>query len=349
MKAVRANADHAAVLEECSTPAPGPGMTLIKTLSAGICGSDLHTIRRLQSGYAAAETMLGHEVCGVVAELGEGVESAQVGDRVTVEPLHRCGRCLNCLAGRYNVCYEREFVLGNYVDRPGGLAEYFEVPAYCLVPVSETLSDDEGALIEPLAVGVHALKVARPGFRPTVGVIGAGSIGLAVVMAAAAIGAPHIIVGARHPHQRDAAARLGATLFVDTGGDTSEEALHRQTNGAPLPDIVVETVGGAEETINVAVNMVRPGGTVAMVGGYWQTSNVDLETLLMKEVTLTASNCYSSGRGSSDFEDAMAIIAANPRFVDTMLTHRFALDAATDAFQAALDKSTGSIKVMLSP
>ena len=199
MKAVRANADHAAVLEECSTPAPGPGMTLIKTLSAGICGSDLHTIRRLQSGYAAAETMLGHEVCGVVAELGEGVESAQVGDRVTVEPLHRCGRCLNCLAGRYNVCYEREFVLGNYVDRPGGLAEYFEVPAYCLVPVSETLSDDEGALIEPLAVGVHALKVARPGFRPTVGVIGAGSIGLAVVMAAAAIGAPHIIVGARPP------------------------------------------------------------------------------------------------------------------------------------------------------
>ncbi len=349
MKAVRAHATQAAVIEEHQTPVPGPDNVIVKTLKSGICGSDLHTIRRLRNGLTQIEPLMGHEVCGVVSELGPGVETAQIGDRVAVEPLFRCGVCSNCIAGRYNICDDREFLLGTYEDRPGALAEYFEIPAYCLVGVDDSLSDEEGALTEPLAVGVHAMKAAQPGYRPSVGVVGAGTIGLAVVAAAAAAGASAITVVARHPHQREAATKLGATRVIAIGEDDSEETIHERLNGDPPPEIVVETVGGAAETINISLRLVHLGGTISMVGGFWESPSVDLEMMLMKEVRLAPSNCYSSVEGASDFKDAMAIIRSNPLFAETMLTHRFPLEAATDAFQTAFDKSTRSIKVMLNP
>ena len=335
MKTVRAHSAQAAVVEDFNTPVPGPGNVIVKTLKTGICGSDLHTIRRLKHDLTQKQPLLGHEVCGVVSQLGFGVETAQIGERVAIEPLYRCGVCSNCLAGRYNVCIKREFLLGMSADRPGGLAEYFEIPAYCLVLVDESLSDEEGALTEPLAVGVHAMKLARPGYRPSVGVVGAGTIGLAVV--------------ARHPHQREAAIKLGATRVIAINNDESDEAVRERIEGDKPPEIVVETVGGAAETINLSLKLVHPGGTIAMVGGFWESPSVDLEMMLMKEVRLAPSNCYSSEQGSSDFKDAMAIMRSNPLFADTLLTHRFPLAAASEAFQTAFDKSTRSIKVMLNP
>ena len=349
MKTVRAHPAQAAVVEDFNTPVPGPGNVIVKTLKTGICGSDLHTIRRLQHDLTQKQPLLGHEVCGVVSELGSGVETAQIDDRVAIEPLYRCGVCSNCLAGRYNVCIKREFLLGMSADRPGGLAEYFEIPAYCLVLVDESLSDEEGALTEPLAVGVHAMKAARPGYRPSVGVVGAGTIGLAVVAAAAAAGASAITVVARHPHQREAAIKLGATRVIAINNDDSDEAVRERFEGDKPPEIVVETIGGAAETINLSLKLVHPGGTIAMVGGFWESPSVDLEMMLMKEVRLAPSNCYSSEQGSSDFKDAMAIMRSNPLFADTLLTHRFPLAAASEAFQTAFDKSTRSIKVMLNP
>ncbi len=349
VKAVRANATKTVVVEERQTPTAGPGNVIVKTLKSGICGSDLHIVSQLRRGLTQNEPLVGHEVCGIVSELGSGVETARVGDRVAIEPLWRCGVCTNCIAGRYNVCDERKFMIGNFEDQPGGLSEYFEIPAYCLVPVDDSLSDEEGALTEPLAVGVHAIKVVRPGYRPSVGVVGAGTIGLAVVAAAAAAGASNIVVVARHPHQREAAEKLGATRAIAIGDDDSEETIRECLDGDQPPEIVVETVGGAAETINTALKLVHSGGAISMVGGFWESPKVDLEMLLMKEIRLVSSNCYASEGGSSDFEDSMAIMQSNPLFAETMLTHRFPLEAAADAFRTAFDKSTGSIKVMLSP
>ena len=349
MKAVRANAARTVVVEERAVPTAGPGNVIVKTLKSGICGSDLHILRQLERGVMQTEALLGHEVCGVVSELGPGVETANLGHRVAIEPLRRCGVCTNCIAGRYNVCDQRKFMIGNFADQPGGLSEYFEIPAYCLRPVDDSLSDEEGALTEPLAVGVHAIKVVRPGYRPSVGVIGAGTIGLAVVAAAAAAGASSITVVARHPHQREAAEKLGATRVIAIGAEDSEETIRERLDGDQPPEIVVETVGGAEETIDAALKLVHRGGAISMVGGFWLSPRVDLETLLTKEIRLVGSNCYASEEGSSDFVDAMGIMRSNPVFAETMLTHRFPLEAAADAFGTAFDKSTGSIKVMLSP
>ena len=349
MKAVRASATRTAVVEELHTPTARPGNVIVKTLKSGICGSDLHTISQLRRGLTHREPLVGHEVCGIVSETGPGVPTARVGDRVAIEPLRRCGVCSNCIAGRYNVCDQREFMIGGYLDQPGALSEYFEIPDFCLVPVDDLLSDEEGALTEPLAVGVHAIKVVRPGYRPSVGVVGAGTIGLAVVAAAAAAGASSITVVARHPHQRAAAEKLGATRTIAIDDDDSPETVQARLDGGQPPDIVVETVGGAAETLNAALKLVRSGGAISMVGGYWESPKVDLEMLLMKEIRLVGSNCYASGDGSSDFKDAMTIMRSNPQFAETMLTHRFPLEAAADAFHTAFDKSTGSIKVMLSP
>lgn len=349
MRAVKASADRAAVLEHVARPKPGPGMALVKTLRSGICGSDLNYIRGLQRGRSDKTNFLGHEVCGIVTELGDGVEEPGVGERVSVEPLFRCGQCRNCLAGAYNICERREFVLGNYPDRPGGLSDYFQVPAYCLRPLAKELSDKEGALVEPLAVGVHAIKVARSGFRPAVGVIGAGTIGLAAVAAAAAAGASAITVIARHAHQRQAAMRLGATKVIEARQDDSEAALRERLDGDRQPEIVIETVGGQADTMNLALKLAYPGGTVVMVGGYWETQRFDYTSLLMKELRVTSSNCYSSLDGASDFNDAMAIMRRKPEFAEVMVTHEFGLDDATAAFETAFDKSTGSIKVMLAP
>lgn len=349
MRAVRASASHGAVLDEVEVPKVGRGMALIKTLRAGICGSDLHVLRALERGLIKNANYMGHEVSGLVADLGEDVEGVQIGERVTVEPLARCGRCRNCRAGAYNICANREFVLGNYTDRPGGLADYFQVPAYCLVPLAAGLTDKEGALVEPLAVGVHALRMARPGYRPSVGIIGAGSIGLASIAAAIAAGASSIAVIARHDHQRAAALRLGATRVFAAEEDSSEQTLIERLEGDPLPEIVVETVGGRAGTVNLALNFAHPGGTIAMVGGYWENHQIDLNRLLMKELRITASNCYASPGGASDFKDAMGILRRNPAFAEAMVTHEYGLDDATEAFRTALDKHTGSIKVMLTP
>ena len=334
MRAVRASKTDAVVVEEIPEPRARPGTAVVRTLGAGICGSDVHTVSRLQRGLDTNEIFMGHEACGEVVELGDSAARVKVGDRVAIEPLARCGHCRNCRAGSYNICETGDFVFGVYPDKAGGLADYFEIPSVCLVPLRPDLSDREGALVEPVAVALHALRLSRPGYRPSVGIVGAGTIGLCAVAAAKAAGASEIIIMARHARQEQAAMALGATRVLRVDDTATQDEIADKLDGTPLPDVVIEAI---------------IGGAASVVGVQWEHNEVELFRLVSKEVRLTGSAVYATPEGVSDFEEAMALMARNPEVAETLITHDFALEDAREAFATAADRAAGSIKVVLAP
>ena len=349
MRAVRASKTDAVVVEEIPEPRARPGTAVVRTLGAGICGSDVHTVSRLQRGLDTNEIFMGHEACGEVVELGDSAARVKVGDRVAIEPLARCGHCRNCRAGSYNICETGDFVFGVYPDKAGGLADYFEIPSVCLVPLRPDLSDREGALVEPVAVALHALRLSRPGYRPSVGIVGAGTIGLCAVAAAKAAGASEIIIMARHARQEQAAMALGATRVLRVDDTATQDEIADKLDGTPLPDVVIEAIGGAARSVNLALEFVRKGGAASVVGVQWEHNEVELFRLVSKEVRLTGSAVYATPEGVSDFEEAMALMARNPEVAETLITHDFALEDAREAFATAADRAAGSIKVVLAP
>jgi threonine dehydrogenase-like Zn-dependent dehydrogenase len=271
-----------------------------------------------------------------VAEVGEGVSRFSAGDRVVVEPLKTCRECAYCRTGQYQICPKR-VLLGTFAS--GGLAEYVLVPAYALYALPESLDFELGALTEPLAVAVHGLHIVEPAMGERVLVMGAGAIGLLSVMAAKAAGAGEIIATYRHEHQGAAALAAGADRVLldgDTGG----------LEKAGI-DIVVETVGGAAPTLSQAMGIVRSGGRISVLGVFTQPVQLNALGLMLKEVKMAGGITYCRPGQHSDFDTALGILEAQPDKARAIITHRFPLDEATEAFATAADKGTGAIKVQV--
>ncbi len=352
MKTAKITHDDILVDDFYEIPTPGPGEVTVRTLRAGICGSDLHRLHALQSSAVPGHICVGHEVCGEVVAVGDGVTEIARCARVAVEPLRRCGECESCRTGRYNMCTEVgwRMVMGWDPDGPGGHAEYFSMPEYCAVPVPDDLSDTAGALVEPLAVGVHAVRMGRPSYRASIAVIGAGSIGLAATVAARAAGAARIIVLARYDHQREAALQLGATSVIQASADATEDELHALLGDNGLPDVVIESVGGSAGTTSLAMQLVRPGGTVVVAGAFWGDAGIPAHPVFEKELCVVGSHTYSRDeQGVTDFEHAIEILRADPGITDILVTHEFAIADAKEAYATAADKTTGAIKVIFTP
>lgn len=341
MRAAYCTAPGRLEIRECPTPAPGPGEVLVRVRHCGICGSDLHWFG---GGFPAPAVCPGHEICGEVAEAGAGVAGWSPGDRVAVEPLVTCRECPECLSGNYQLCRRIE-ILGNMRD--GGFADFVLAPAYSLFRLPRQLDLEIGALTEPTAVCVHAVRLGalKPGGH--VLVLGAGSIGLLAVLAARAAGAGEVSVSARHPHQREMAVRLGATRAFAT--DAEGEAARRDyTNEHPV-DVVLETVGGEADTINEAMYAVRRGGTVVVLGVFSSMPSCNAILLVVKEIRLIGSMTYGRGPQGADFERAIDILQANADAVAPMITHRRGLAEIQQGFEAAANKQSGAIKVMIAP
>lgn len=291
---------------------PSGDWPLLQVRSAGICGSDLTL---LPSGLPVT---VGHEIAGTFD-----------GKRYCVEPTVRCGVCDQCLVGATQRCRGTapHGLLG--VNFDGGLADQVRVPTECLVPLPEGLPIEDAALVEPLAVCCHALRrvSVSPGDR--VLVVGGGSIGLLAVAAARALGLD-VDLAARHPHQTEAGHRLGA--------------------GTPAGeyDVVVESAG-TESSLATCVERVAPGGRVAVVGVSAAARPIADIAFMMKEISVVACTCYGHGDHGRDFTQAAGIIAANPQIAATVITHRFPLADAAEAFRVAADRAVGSIKVVLQP
>jgi threonine dehydrogenase-like Zn-dependent dehydrogenase len=311
MRAVRVVEGTARLVE---VPRPSGAGVRIRVRTAGICGSDLHAIATRQPPAGT----LGHELAGLTDD----------GTPVAIEPLAPCGACEPCAQGDYNRCVRSTGMLYGF-GLDGGMADELRVRPEALVPLPAGLALADASLVEPLAVAVYALR--RAGLRrpQRVVVIGGSTIGLCAVAAARAIGAEVALV-ARHDAQRAAGDRLGA----------------RAATGEY--DLVVEAAG-SESALARAVELAKPGGTVVIPGIYWGPIAMPGWAMLVKEVSLCPSLFYGRHAGGRDVDAAAALLATTPELPRTIITHRFPLDAAREAFAVAADRKSGAIKVVLEP
>jgi 2-desacetyl-2-hydroxyethyl bacteriochlorophyllide A dehydrogenase len=264
--------------------------------------------------------VMGHEFAGTLAD----------GTPVAIEPITPCLECAACRGGDTQRCVRGPaMVLGVGVD--GGMADECVVPESCLVRLPQGVAPRDACLVEPLAVAVHGVRRGHVHGNQRIGVIGGGSIGLATVVAAQAAGA-EVDLAARHDRQRAAGDRLGAGVL-----------------GEREYDVVIEAAG-TSAAIAQAVERCRPGGTIVMLGSYWDGDvAVPGQALCMKEISLVPASMYGRVGPSRDIEVAATILASRPEIAETLITHRFPLDAAVEAFATARDRSAGAIKVVLEP
>lgn len=329
-------------------PECGPGMIRVAVDACGLCGSDLH-FHRARSWPAGL--IPGHEITGRIDAIGEDPpplvreRGLRIGRRVVVEPLESCGHCEFCRAGRDSIC--PGLALAG-VSRPGGFAESIVLPALRIHPVAEDLDPAVAALAEPLAVALHGL--ARGGFTrgDRVLVLGGGAIGVLTAYAARRSGAREVVVRARYPHQqalvREVAGAYARAADVAVQQDGLDSAF----------DLVVETVGGASETLIEAARAARPGGRVAILGLFDPSPPLVPLDALVKELTFHWSNCYcrhverTEVPETSDFSQATRLLDEDRERLGRLVTHRVPLDAIGEAFETAGDKhrSVGKLCVV---
>ncbi len=324
---------------------PAHDGALVRVVAAGVCGSDLHEYFQRGEPQSLPE---GHEVVGEVVSLPSAYAGPiRIGDLVAVDTICHgkgCGICAFCQAGQTFHCAER----GTARGWSGAFAEYIRRHPAGLFRLPPAMSAEQGALVEPLAVGVHALRRARMAQSSTVVIVGAGTIGLMTLVAARALGAGAVHVVARHAHQAEAARSFGATSAVRAEGPAAVTLIRDLTDGVGA-DLVVEAVGRHSESLELAWQLVRPQGTVAVLGIFPQPVLLNLMQPIVREVSVTFPICYGVIDGRHDFEVAIEMIASGRVDADGMVTHRFPLEQAAAAFRTAADKSTGSLKVHIRP
>lgn len=327
---------------EVNRPEPLPGTVVIKVGAAGICGTDLHSYRNDASRHDVPH---GHEYSGVIVEVGEGVSPTRIGQRVTADSFLNamCGTCEFCVSGHPFHCIQKALPF-----RSGGFAEYVRVKESATFNLPDSVDDALGALVEPLAVGVHAVR--RIGIKPgmTGVVVGAGAIGLGAVAAALHAGATRVFVVAKHAFQGKIAKAIGAedVLPADLGA-----AINRVRQAKPHGvDFAIEAVGGTQPTLDQACRFVRPLGSVGIVGAFDPGfKGVEVFQPLMKELTFQFSNCYGYLDGKHDFEIAIDLLAHQGEQLRTLITHEFSMADAARAFQIADNKQSGAVKVQIRP
>lgn len=329
-------------MRDLDEPGEADDTAIIRTLVTGICGSDLHPYH----GRAAPQRVQeGHEVAGEIVHLPDSSTGPlRVGDRVAVDIVCAgvsCGTCAACRDGQFFHCRTR-----SVPEWGGSFASAFERRPQGLFRIPDTLTDEQGALIEPLAVAVHGVRWGRMRPGSSVAVIGAGSIGLVTLLAAKGLGAAEVHVVARHPHQAALAMALGATSTSTP--EEARRAILDRTGGRGV-DIAFETVGGHATTVDLAWDVTRIQGTAVVLGIFPDPVPVNLIRPVVRELWATFPICYGVIDGRHDFDVAIDLIASGHAPVERLVTHRFSLADAPEAFRVAADKSTGSVKVHLRP
>lgn len=309
MRAVR-NAPTGVEVVEVDEP-EGDG-ELIRVAATGICASDLNYVRW------GSTQIAGHEFAGVLDD----------GTPVAVEAIFGCGACRQCEQGSYNLCERGPTGLG--MSDPGGMCEWFRAPRRALVPLPEGLGLADACLVEPASVAWHSCHVGGVGPDTRVAIVGAGAIGVLAAASAQAMGASDVAVEARHPHQHDARERIGAVT------PTADY------------DIVIET-GGSESALHRAVELTRPRGTVVHLGVYDPDITWPHHEAFLREVALQPSLGYCGHDGRREFAEVADMLASRPVLVSTLITHRFPIEDAPEAYRVAADRSQGVFRVVVQP
>jgi L-iditol 2-dehydrogenase len=330
-------------VEQVPEPGPrdlGPRDCLVRIHAVGVCGSDVHYYEHGKIGPFVVEEplILGHECSGTVEAVGSEVERIKEGDRVAIEPGVPCRRCELCLSGRYNLCRDVVFMATPPVD--GSFCERVIHPDDFLYPLPEGVSFEEGAMVEPLAVGVYAAQ--RAGIRPgdTVAVLGCGTIGLLALQAAQAAGATRVLATDVVANRLALAAELGAETFDASGADTVA-ALTDATGGRGA-DVVLETAGTVATT-QQTVKLVRSGGMVCLVG--LPPDSVlpfDVMEILTRELDLSSVFRYANCFGA-----CVELISAGKVNLAPLVTGRYPLASIEEAFEFASTRKDECIKLVV--
>ena len=323
------------VIEEAEVPEPGPGEIQVKIAVTGVCGSDVHAFGGTHP-FVSTPIVPGHEFSGTVASLGEGAEGFEIGDRITVEPSLTCGTCYNCRHGLYNICAKLK-VLG--CQAPGSFAEYISVPAEKVYMLPENLDFDDGALVEPSAVGVHAVRKSEISLGDRVVVTGDGVIGLTIVQAAKAAGAGEIIVTGHHEGRLKIAKELGADVTFLAGDTVS---FIKDNYGPDGIDIVYEAVGvGA--TINEAIEIIRKGAKIIVVGVFGKHPPTKVGLIQDKEIDMRGALMYVQ----EDYPRTIELMASGQIKTKPLISAKFPLDRVSEAFDLIRTKRDDTLKVLL--
>jgi 2-desacetyl-2-hydroxyethyl bacteriochlorophyllide A dehydrogenase len=327
-------------IEDVPDPDPGAADIVLDVKACGICGSDLHTYAAGQ--LASPGQVMGHEFAGEVIHVGDAVEGLAVGDRVTGLPIQPCGACPRCREGNRHLCEvwtQRSIGYG----LPGGFAERLRIPDAVLDGNVHRLPDEltfeDGALVEPLAVAVHAVGRAEPGPGDVAVVLGLGTIGLQVAQVLLARGVARVIGADLSPLRRAVATELGVTAVAgdDLGTAIASAAGDREV------DVVFEATG-APALVHAAMELVRAGGTVVVIALYERRAEIDPTLMVQKELTVRGSAIYTP----AEFHEAIELLATGRARSQPLITHRHRLEELGAAFEAQLDKDA-AIKVMVSP
>jgi alcohol dehydrogenase len=316
---------------EVEPPPLAAGWVRLSVEACGICGSDLHFWH--DKGIRPMGHAPGHEFAGTLLTGPPGMADG----RYVGSPLVACGTCEYCIRGLPNLCGRGGAGIG--LGRDGGLADFVDVPARNVFPLADGVAPLVASMAEPLAVVVRGVAVGQPKLGSRILVLGAGTIGLLTALVAREFD-EQLAITARYPHQRAAAERLGVTVLSE------DEAIPWGKQNKP--DIIYETVGGAANTLNVAVDAACRGGRVVVLGNFHQFTLEGLK-FLMKEIEIRSSYAYGTNHRGDEFATGVALL---PRWKDDLAvlqTHQFPLAEANAAFECASEKGSGALKVTILP
>ncbi len=330
-------------IREVPEPEPGPHEVLIQVKACGICGSDVHGYDG-STGRRIPPLIMGHEAAGIVAKTGAAVRSVHIGDRVTFDSTVSCGTCRFCRSGDVNLCDNRQVLgvsCGEY-RRNGAFAEFVSVPEHIVYTLPDSFAYEKAALIEAVSIAVHAAKITgiQPGSSAVV--IGAGMIGLLAVQAFRVFGCSKIIAVDLEEKKLEMARQLGADeTFLATDPELLEKL--RAATGGQGPDIAVEAVG-AQKSILAAIEGVRRGGTVTLIGNLAPRVEIPLQIVVTRQLRLLGS-CASAG----EYRECIELMETGAINVDPLISALAPLSEGAEWFSRLYAREPGLMKVILQP
>lgn len=322
---------------EIPTPEPKPGEVLVKIMKIGVCGSDIHVYHG-EHPFTSYPVTQGHEVSGLVEKLGEGVTGLTPGQKVTIQPQVVCGKCWPCRHGKYNLCEELK-VMG--FQTTGVASHYFAVDAAKVTPLPESMSLDEGAMIEPLAVAVHAVRRAGDVAGQDICVLGAGPIGILVAQAAKGMGARRVMITDVSSLRLEKARECGADFCVNTRERDFGEAMV-ECFGPDKADVIYDCAGN-NVTMGQAVRHARKGSAIILVAVFAGPGQLDLAVLNDHELDLNTSMMYRS----EDYETAIELADAGRVSLKPLVSKHFPFRDYLQAYRYIDENRESTMKVII--
>lgn len=322
---------------EVDIPQPGPDQVLVKIKRIGICGSDIHVCHGTHP-YTSYPVTQGHEVSAQIVERGQYATKYEVGQRVVIEPQVYCGHCYPCLHGKYNLCEDLK-VMG--FQTTGTASEYFAVDESKCTPIPDEMTYDQGAMMEPLAVTVHAAKRFPDLVGANVCIEGCGPIGLLLAQSAKALGAKKVLITDISDLRLNLAKEVGVDAVANTRDRNLGEVLV-ETFGPDKADVIYDCAGN-DITMNAAIQNARKGSTIILVAVFGKMATVDLAKLNDSELDLNTSMMYRH----EDYVDAIRLVREGKILLEPLMSKHFPFEDFQRAYEYIDENREQVMKVLI--